>query len=218
MINRLYKVLVVITVLLLNGNFGFGQIAIKGPTCITTATVYEYIITGDTSSITPFQLCVSGGTILNSANNDSCIQQQKLPGRVLVVWNDTTPDSRNLLLSSSLGNFQLTTSFTPALQPGFIDSAYKVQFVNSDSLPPSIICSPSSGGSCSPAYAYQWQQSSDGITWIDIQGANNSSLSIPDSQLESAYFRRRVTETASGTIACSDIAAVFVKQAEQGQQ
>ena len=207
---QLHKIFVGTVLLLLTSHFVFGQLVIKGPTCITTGTVYEYIVSGDTSSITPFQICVSGGTIVNSPNNDTCINQQKLPSTILVTWNSLTLDTGALLVSSSLDTFQLPVSYSQALQPGLIDSNFKVQFIDTTSSPVLIMCAPASEGSCSPVYSYQWQQSSDGIVWTNITAANDSNLNIASFSLQKAYYRRQVTETVSGTIAYSDIAAVFV--------
>ena len=92
-----------------------------------------------------------------------------------------------------------------------INSAAKTQIIEIDSLPAIITCGIASGGSCSPLYAHQWQQSVNGISWTPIPGANGSSLSIITPLAESSYFRRQVTETSSGTIAYSDIAVVFIK-------
>jgi hypothetical protein len=54
------------------------------------------------------------------------------------------------------------------LLPGTISNSS--QNINYNTLPAWLNCSAASGGSCTPTYNYQWQQSSDNVNFSDISG------------------------------------------------
>jgi hypothetical protein len=199
------------TVLLFSGTAVYGQVTISGPSCVVAGTVYQYTIRGQWDSTSTMQVCITGGLVQDSAGNSSTCTIQGTPLKaILVTWNDSASDTGSLSLTSSIGNTTLNVHFTQPLLPGSIDSASKVQMIGNDSVPMTITCSFDSGGSCSPIYVYQWQQSSDMVSWSDITGASSQNLSIDSGLTQSAYFRRKVTETVSGSVGYSDAAAVFV--------
>ena len=139
----------------------------------------------------------------------SCTPQGGAPlSSLLVVWNN--PGTGSLTLSSALGNSTFNVTVASLLKAGTIDSSSKKQVIGYDSVPSLIICSPDSGGSCSPAYADQWQQSFDMVSWKDIQGATSGNLSISSPLTQATFYRRKVTEKTSGTIGYSDVAFVDV--------
>ncbi|HEV2354291.1 MAG TPA: hypothetical protein VGR89_08610 [Puia sp.] len=96
------------------------------------------------------------------------------------------------------------------LSGGTIDSIGKSQAIPYDSVPSAITCPPATGGSCSPSYQYQWQESVDRVSWQDITGATSQNLAPAQSLQQGTFFRRKVTDSTSGTIAYSDIASVDV--------
>jgi hypothetical protein len=200
-----------LSILLMVGMHVHSQVTISGPTCVVAGTVYQYDISGKWDSASVMQVCLSGGAISDSSgNSNTCTQQGSPVTKVTVVWNDSAADIGALSIASSLGSATFNVHFTDPLLPGAIDSAVKTQYIVMDSMPGIITCLPDSGGSCTPSYSYQWQQSSNGISWTEISGATQSSLVISTPMTLTTYYRKKVTEINSGTIGYSDIATVFV--------
>src|SRR5262249_19492270 len=117
----------------------------------------------------------------------------------------------SITISTSDGNKTFKVNITSALQAGLVDSLSKEQnFLDTLSIPSTIICSSAKGGSCSPNYSYQWQQSNDAMVWEDIEGSTRQNLSFTTSVKQSFFYRRKITETNSGTIGYSDVAIINV--------
>ncbi len=188
----------------------YSQITISGPACAVSGTQYQYIISGQWDSTTTMQVCVTSGSIQNSTGDSLCTSQGSPVNSILVQWDDSNADTGTVVVTSSAGNATYYVTFTQPLLPGLIDSASRVQLIQPGTVPAAINCLPDSGGSCSPAYAYQWQQSYDQVIWQDITGATGSSLGFDSSVSSDMYYRRKVTETVSGTIGYSDVASVFI--------
>jgi hypothetical protein len=187
-----------------------GQVTITGPTCVTTGTVYQYNIQGPWDSTSTMQVCITGGTIADSSITGHCTAENGAPlAAVRVSWNDLSGGS--LSLTSSKGSASLEVNLVSGLQPGAIDSAVLVQEIDSGSIPQAIACSPARGGACSPGYDYQWQQSSDAVSWSDIPGATAENLEFSTGASQGGFYRRKLTERASGTIGYSDAASVNIK-------
>lgn len=186
----------------------FCQVTISGPTCVNPGTVYQYTITGNWDSTSTMSICINGGAIYDEADTNECTPVGPPIAKVLVDWD--TSGVWSLSLTSTSGNTTLNVSVITPLTPGSIDSASKVQMIGTDTIPATIYCSLNIGGSCTPSYRYQWQQSIDMVSWMDMQGANKQNLSIDSVLTQSWYFRRKVIEINSGSIAYSDVASVFV--------
>jgi hypothetical protein len=187
------------------------QVTISGPTCVVAGTIYQYAVSGKMDSSTTMQVCITAGVIMDSINgNITCTTSGPPINKVLVIWNDSAADIGALNLSSSSGNASISVHFTQMLLPGSIDSAVKTQIIGLNVVPASITCGADSGGSCSPTYSYQWQQSADQVSWTDVLSAKGLALSLNSPLAQSTYYRRKVTETGSGSIDYSDVASVFV--------
>jgi hypothetical protein len=189
----------------------FSQVIIGGPVCVVPGTVYQYSI-GNTSKWTAtatMKVCVDGGIIADQlqSKRKTCTDNDAPLGSVLVIWNDVSKAS--VTVSSSAGSKTLNVNITQQLQAGIISNSLQV-LNDSIYIPSSIQCSAVRGGSCSPVYSYQWQESADALTWTDIIGATSQNFSFSNIQKHTKYFRRRVTENGSGTIGYSDIAVVNV--------
>jgi len=198
-----------ISLALLLSMMGFvsqAQVGISGPTCVTPGTVYQYLITGNWDSTSFMSICVTGGII--QATGDSCTPQGTPVGQVLVSW--TTMGSGTIIVTSSLGNAGINANVVGPMVPGSIDSLSQAQMLAPGDTPVSIICSAAVSGGCSPSYSYQWQRSLDRVSWENLDSVTGLSLSIDSALTQSTYYRRQVTETSSGTIGYSDVAAVFV--------
>jgi RHS repeat-associated protein len=63
--------------------------------------------------------------------------------------------------------------------------------IPSGASPGQLTANPASGGTCSE-YSYQWQHSTDGITWNDIAGAGGQNYT-PGELTTTTYFRRRAS-------------------------
>ena len=100
---------------------------------------------------------------------------------------------------------------TQPLVGGLIDTNLIRQVIDSEAVPAVITCSSARGGSCAPAYSYQWQQSEDNLAWMDMTTQKNLSLGFSQALPKVLFFRRMVVETGSTTVAYSNTAVVFLK-------
>ena len=127
--------------------------------------------------------------------------------------------SLNIRFTSSSGSISVTSSSSGsstfyvttynALSAGSITSNSS-QTIPNNTPPATIYCSAASGGSCSPSYSYQWQQSTDGTNWTDFSGKTGTNLSFSNGLSQTTYYRRKVTEGYSYTIGYSNTATVYV--------
>jgi hypothetical protein len=185
----------------------FSQPSVSGPTCVIPGTIYQYNITGPWDSTSTMQICLTGGTLASATS--SCTGNGSPIAIVQVIWN--TGSNGSLQLTSSKGNTTLNVNITSPLTPGNISVSTKSQLISYSGLASGINCSASTGGSCSPSYSYQWQQSADILTWTNISGATGQNLSLSSPLTQPTFFRRKVTENSSGSIAYSDVSLVDVQ-------
>jgi len=191
----------------------FSQPGFSGPTCVLPGVIYQYKIVDASASTIQLntQICIHGGSIVDRSGNQlsNCTQSTEPLATILVMWNDTT--NASISISTSEGSKSLIVNITTQLQAGVVDSLIKEQnFSDTASIPSTIVCSPAKGGSCSPNYTYQWQQSSDAMVWTDLAASTGQNLSFSSSVKQTFYYRRKITETNSGTIGYSDVAVVAV--------
>lgn len=184
----------------------FSQPAAKGPVCVTPGITYDYYVSGDRDAVREITVCISGGSFTSSKS--TCITI-KPHSAVQVIWAEDTRQAR-LALSSGDAKNSLQVTITPGLRGGIVDTTRRKQFIRYDTLASGITCSPPTGGYCSPVYIYQWQWSADAVNWKDIDGETGPSLPFRSNLKETVFYRRRVTEKISGSIAYSNAATVFV--------
>ena len=185
---------------------GISQVTVTGPTCAIPGTVYQYLISGPWDSVSTMQVCLTGGLMADS--NQPCTGNGQPRAFVLVTWDSA--GTMTLQVSSSKGNGSITVTVTTPLSGGTIDSAGGSQSVAYDSIAAPVNCAVASGGACSPSYQYQWQQSTDIVTWQNIAGDSSQNLNWSQPLLQTVFVRRQVTETTSGTIAYSNVAVIDV--------
>jgi hypothetical protein len=183
------------------------QINITGPACVKAGTSYQYSITGNLTTGSTMQVCVTGGVVI--ADNAVCTTNGAPISRVYISWN-TNAATRSVAVTSSLGNATLNVQLAPEFKPGLIDSLAATQSIVYNGSPAAIGCGPANGGNCSPVYSYTWEKSLNGIQWTAISGATTQQLSFNTPLIATTYFRRKVIETVSGTIGYSNLAVVFV--------
>jgi len=193
---------------LVNNTALFSQVSIVGPSCVVPNVTYTYNIQGSWDSLSTMKICLIGGVIADSPDTATCTLTGAPLDAVTVIWNSDRGGS--LTLSSSIGDSTLNVVITTPLSGGSIDTTIKTQMIGTDSIPAAIICLDATGGACSPSYSYQWQQSSDIVNWSDLPGATGKNLTIDSGLTKSVYYRRKVIENTSGSLAYSDVAAVFV--------
>jgi RHS repeat-associated protein len=196
---------------------GYSQVTITGPTCVVAGGTYNYSISGTYNSSTTMTWCVfSSGTILqaygtNITSPTTDCRSGTYVQNIVVRWN--TPGSGQVSLTSSSGTApNLNFTVSNALTPGSVNTN-KTQTITYNTVPGDINCSVAAYGSCSPAYTYQWQSSTDQTTWTNLSGQASANTSFSTVLLTTTYYRRQVTETNSNTIDYSDIATVFVNAA-----
>jgi hypothetical protein len=185
----------------------WGQVTVTGPVCVVPATQYQYLISGTWDSASTMQVCITGGVLADSTAQSCTVTGPPLAS-VMIIWNSTSTAS--LTVTSSSGNGSLSITITMPLVPGNLDSGSMIQTIGYDSIPGLIICSADSGGSCAPSYTDQWQASIDQVGWSDISGATGQNLDYGIPLTITTYFRRKVTEGGSSTIAYSRVVSVNV--------
>ncbi|HWB28386.1 MAG TPA: DUF6443 domain-containing protein [Chitinophagaceae bacterium] len=185
----------------------FAQISISGPTCVVAnGTSYTYAISGSWTMSTTMTWSITGGVITGTSNTGK--SGTPVPS-IQVTWNTgISSGSVSLVTSNPNGSASLSASVVQALDGGAI-SANKNQTINYNTTPGTISCSAAANGSCSPSYSYQWQQSTDAVNYTDISGATGQNLTFSSALTQTTYYKRKVTETTSGT-AYSDVATVIV--------
>jgi hypothetical protein len=189
----------------------FAQVSISGPGCVLPGVTYQYNILGNWTATSTMQICITGGSIIDNGqvSSNRCTANDKPISSVFVTWNASSGGS--VKVTSSQGNTSLNVTITSVIQPGTLDQSTVIQnFSDTVSIPSSIRCSKSTGGSCSPIYTYQWQRSFDALKWTDIIGATGQNLSFNYSVKQTTYYRRKVVEKGSGTIGYSDISTVNI--------
>jgi hypothetical protein len=187
--------------LIMIGYRGAAQPAINGPACIIPGTTYQYqyIITGKSQTDSKVRVCIAGGR-LNDGN--TCVSVYTFPYMLLIVWSDSAAE-RKIEVTSVLGNNSLIVSATTELNGSAVDNSDRLQVFNASQATYTFHCAKATGGSCTPAYVYQWQSSQNELNWTDIQGANGKNLEYSGRVTVDTYFRRVTTETHSHIVAYS---------------
>lgn len=181
------------------------QVSVTGPACVVPGIQYQYLISTTDTTGKGVHICLTGGSY---TTGDSCLNDS-LVSAIYVTWHTGTTSlavSYNSDAGSNLLNVQLTT----ALQAGAIDTAYTEQSIDYNTAISSITCPAATGGTCSPAYSYQWQRSIDNVNWENISGATNQNMDVSLILTQTTYLRRKVTETVSSSVGYSTVAAVYV--------
>lgn len=181
------------------------QPQISGPGCVKPGIIYQYDIKSNWDSVGNVQVCVTGGTLAGS--DSSCVNVMTLPF-VKVVWRDTTVGSVSIVAPS--GATILQVHIAENLRAGEIDSVKNFQILDTSIVPEKIGCSVASGGSCTPGYQYQWEQSFDNENWTEMPGMTAPDLEFAQPLQRTTFFRRKVLETQSQTAAVSQLASVYI--------
>ena len=186
-------------VCLLTGSAVCAQTAsISGPACVPKGSTiyYTYVCYFPSSG----SYSISGGVDFNGHTSGSCPAGTN---SVYVIWNSTTVSG-----SVSIPGKTLNVNMYTPLIPGTIATPFPN--INFNSVPPTYSCSAATGGYCSPVFSYQWQSSTDGTNFSDISGATGQNLSFSTGLLTTTSYRRRVTETGSGTVGYSNVGKVTI--------
>lgn len=199
--------LITVVAMLLISFAVFAQAEIKGPICVISGTEYDYFISGNPDSVSEISVCIKGGSFTNTKDNCKTIKPYS---SVRIIW-DEKANKPELSISFTGGNNSLEIKVTDSLFAGEITGSIKKQMLKYDSVAAIVNCSLATGGSCSPAYGYQWQRSDNALSWTDIEGATGQDLPTQGRLKEPVFYRRKVTEKSSGTIKYSTIATVFVE-------
>ncbi|HEU4551945.1 MAG TPA: hypothetical protein VFS25_03890, partial [Chitinophaga sp.] len=95
---------------------------------------------------------------------------------------------------------------TPTITAGTISNT--AQAINYNTTPASIVCSVAAGGCSYLPYTYQWQSSSNGTTWNNINGATSQNYQ-PGSLTATTHYRRAATNNGV-TVYSTNTATVTV--------
>jgi hypothetical protein len=184
----------------------FAQLHVIGPTCVTTATVYQYEIQADWKEAEKITICVKGGSLV--AMKSSCVDTTSV-STIRIMWNEDVRQG-DIKVKSMRGTTSFTVNIASPLNPGEINASTKKQITDFNKPPLGLFCSLATGGSCDPHYQYQWQQSLDKLTWVDMPRENGVNLSFAAPLKEALFFRRRVFDPNSGAAGYSNEVVVFV--------
>lgn len=184
---------------------GYAQVNVSGPGCVMPGTEYQYEIMKDQSDSSNIQVCLSGGVI---AGTDSVCRNALFFTFIRVIWRDSSRGK--ITLRTSRGNDSIIVKVTKILRGGKINAPMNFQMLRADSVPGILSCSDAVGGGCSPIYKYEWQKSADGMDWKILSGATSQNLEFASPISQNTYYRRKVTETNSGSESFSDVAVIIL--------
>src|SRR5579859_6435303 len=140
------------------------QVTITGPSCVTSSILYQYNLTANWDSLKAIDICIQGGQVLDSGNFQSCIHKSGPVSFIQVKW-DGSQLQPTITVRSTTEKDTLIATISLPLASGQIDTAAAYQLIKPNTIPATLTCSADTGGSCSPTYSYQWEQSSDGMLW-----------------------------------------------------
>lgn len=209
-----YKTFLLLALSALVSGKAVAQITVGGPSCVVAGQNYTYFI--------------NNGTVPNNTNQTWCVPTT---ATILQVFGTNVTGSGNcrtgtnatsivvtftqggpVSVSTTVGSPTLNVTVVPALVAGTI-SSNSTQTIAYNSTPATITCPAAQFGACSPAYTYQWEQSPDNSAWSTFGGMTGQDLNFGTIKLiQKTFYRRKVTETSTGTIRWSDVATVFVNQ------
>ena len=182
------------------------QSYITGPVCVASGTTYMYNIQARWDSSATAKICVEGGVLTDYAAG--CASGTEF-SYAKISWNKNV--IKGEIKFTSLGaNASLEVRIIDPFSEGKLDTLIKTQVVDSLTVPAVIACSAALGGSCKPNFNYQWQQSADDVQWEDILKAINKDLRLKNTLKQTMFYRRKVTDSTTGSIAYSDEATVLI--------
>lgn len=172
---------------------------LTGPDCVVAGIPYQYLIVGSRDTTLRVKVCVTGGKLVDSS---SCTATGQNPPFVQVVWS--LGSVHELKLQTTAGTDNLPVMLTNGLTGGEVAENDRIQFYDSTKMQVLFPCSPATGGSCSPVYLYQWQQSENGQTWQPVNGAMGKDLVLSGVQHKNLFYRRMVREVKGGMVSYSN--------------
>lgn len=201
-------VLIFLVTILFSFN-GYAQMSITGPTCANPGSSQTYTIAGNWTTSTTMSWTVTGGTITSSSSGTPDPQ-------IHVTWSSSFSfGTVKVTTSNPSGSASLSVSSAATLSGGSITNP--TQSLNYNTTPAALNCPVATGGSCSPTYSYQWQQSSSsGGTYVNVSStagtttSQNLSFNAGYTLTATTYYKRLTTETSTSTTAYSTVATVSV--------
>lgn len=188
-------------------NFLFAQQIVKGPTCIKAGIRYRYeIISNNSPDSKGFKVCITGGVF---ADGDSCKIEMQSKTEFVVVWKNDRA-IRFISVMTSKGPVQYPVQEPVPLNGGKINKSDGLIFYDSTQKEYTIRCSSPTGGTCKPAYKYQWQIAVGNQPWTNIQGATSEELHFTPTSAP-IRIRRKTIDEISSTMAYSDVAIVVLR-------
>lgn len=198
--------------LLLTVMKGYAQVGIGGSTTVLRGNSYYYYATYNGLGSYPYSgsyyWSISGGYVTGQSgvtSKSGTVSGYAGDITINVTWN-TASSAGSLYLSINLGSKTINITVVAPLNAGTI--SLSPPYINWGATA-TFTQTPASGGGTSPTYSYQWQKSTDAVSWTDISGATVVNYTT-DTLQTSRYFRRKVTETQSYTTAYTNTATVNV--------
>ena len=187
-----------IIVLVLSSFISFSQVQISGPDCVEVASVGKYQLSFRQSRTDSVMIKVTGG---HFESGDS-VKYLKYPGAVLVVWDSLGINKIEASFGGNSSSVYINT--ITGLVSGEVLPTERIQYWSYNVLSYVFHCADPIGGACQPTYSFQWQSSTDGITFTNIPGAIGRDLTFSQSITSTIIFRRITKESQSNTSAMSE--------------
>jgi hypothetical protein len=184
------------------------SVNLNGPSCVTTGAVYLYTVSAAWDSAATVRFCITGGTLVDSGG--ACAGGSGILSFVRVAWDSGGQASGSVTVTTSMGNDSISVTIAQPLSPGQIDSGVLNQSLDTVTMPTALTCAAPSGGGCSFAYQYQWQQSFDNVIWQDINGGTAAQLDFSGTLSQTTYYRRLTTNSVSNAFGYSNVATLSI--------
>jgi RHS repeat-associated protein len=101
------------------------------------------------------------------------------------TWYNVVTGSNGVSVTSA----PVLVTVNPPLAPGTINPTNVI--INAATSPGLLTSTAATGGTCNGAYSYQWQSSTNGVTWINVTGAIGLAYN-PGNLSSTAYYQLRV--------------------------
>lgn len=186
-----------------------GQVVVRGQDCAIRGKQYYYNIDFNSSESSDYKIVLVGGYFDSVAIRSVIVASSSV---VNVTWDST--GVCNILIVKGADTLGKRVFVAAEISAGFVSENDIQQVWSKDKSSYLFHCSEASGGHCDPVFTYQWQISSDGLSWSNIQNAQGRDLLFDGTSIVgSVQIRRFSLELKSRSFGYSDI-AMFIKNTD----
>ena len=167
----------------------------------------------------PSESVFNTSSFVSSTTGTITVPLDALPGttrmRIVSNWSVNTGGENPCATNYALGEFEDYTFEVTELADctGTPDAGTVADIETCEMVPFTLSTDGVSTGAA--GLTYQWEESTDGITWTDLVGANTASYTVTDGVTEEGFYRLVVTCVNSTETATSDAIATTLKVASE---